>query len=107
MSTPMRAIASFYAKHALPSAYYYSFSKQVKNVMEYQTHIGEIGELKRKFIEYWRSQSLDFVVCPGFPCPAIPHGQSNKLGYPLAYTFIWNILDMVAGALPVTIVRED
>lgn len=43
MSTPMRAIASFYAKHALPSAYYYSFSKKINNVLEYQTHIGEIA----------------------------------------------------------------
>ncbi len=50
----MRAIASFYAKHALPSAYYYSFSKKINNVLEYQTHIGEIAELKSNFINYWR-----------------------------------------------------
>ncbi len=105
IKSPLSQIVSFYIRLALPRAYYYSFSKTVKSVFDYQAHVGYVKQLRDQWVKYWKHNKLDFVVCPGFACQAIPHAQSNKLGYVLAYTFIWNILDMVVGSVPVTLVK--
>lgn len=58
-------------------------------------------------MSYWRDLHLDFIICPGFACQAMPHGKSEKLGLASAYVFLWNVLDMVVGSMPVTVVGED
>lgn len=75
--------------------------------MEYQHHLGYINELKGLWVDYWRKNKFDFVICPGFGSQAFPHGKSEKISLAAAYTFIWNVLDMTVGAMPVTVVRED
>ena len=48
---------------------------------------------------------LDLVICPGFGCQAFPHTKSDLLSVAAAYTFIWNVLDMPVGSVPITCVR--
>jgi hypothetical protein len=42
IKSPLSQIVSFYIRLALPRAYYYSFSKTVKSVFDYQAHVGYV-----------------------------------------------------------------
>jgi Asp-tRNA(Asn)/Glu-tRNA(Gln) amidotransferase A subunit family amidase len=56
----------------------------------------------------WLQDNLDFIICPGFAFQAPTIGSTNDLGgLPAIYNFIFNILDLPVGSLPVTICRED
>lgn len=74
---------------------------------EYQRMRGRVSELRLEWVNYWRDNKLDFVVCPGFGMEAPNHGMSNDGSLLAAYTFIWNILAMPVATTPVTVVRED
>jgi hypothetical protein len=59
------------------------------------------------FCSWWKDQKLDHIITPGFGCQPNLLNLSEALWPCVAYTFIWNLLNMPAGALPVTISRED
>ncbi len=61
--------------------------------------------MRSQWIKYWKSNKLDFVLCPGFGCQALPHQKSDQVGLVAAYAFAWNVLDMVAGSIPITLVK--
>jgi hypothetical protein len=44
---------------------------------------------------------------PGFGSQATLHGYSEKATLAAAYTFIWNVLGMTVGAMPVTICKKE
>jgi hypothetical protein len=69
--------------------------------------IGRGYELRTEWINYWRANKLEFVLCPGFGSEATNHGIYDKNSLLAAYTFVWNILAMTVCSLPVTVVRED
>jgi Asp-tRNA(Asn)/Glu-tRNA(Gln) amidotransferase A subunit family amidase len=50
---------------------------------------------------------LDALITPGLPNPAFLLGQSKKLSYGCAYTFLFNVLDMPTSAIPISTVRKD
>ena len=55
MNVVNRFILSSIAKLVMPRAYLYFFQKKpLKQIIEYQNHIGKISELRLKWIEYWR-----------------------------------------------------
>ena len=58
-------------------------------------------------MKFWQEHELDLIVCPGFGCHAYLQGKASDLGLARAYVIVWNVLDMVAGSLPVTTVKED
>lgn len=49
----------------------------------------------------------DAVVCPVSALPALPHGTASKLVVAAAPCMLANLLDLAAGAVPVTRVRPD
>ena len=103
-----RFLLSWPLRKFQPRPYLYFFErKPFDSVIDYQHHLGHITELKTNWVRYWKQNKLDFVICPGFGSQAFPHGKSEKLGLTGAYTFIWNVLDMVSGAMPVTVVQEN
>lgn len=54
----------------------------------------------------WRQDNLDFIICPGFALQAPTKGTSNDLGtLPALYNFMWNVLDVPTGCVPVTLCR--
>lgn len=53
----------------------------------------------------WRD--VDVVVCPPVGLPAFTHGASPDLIDAVSYTFVFNVLGLPAGVLPVTHVRAD
>jgi len=48
---------------------------------------------------------LDFLISPALAFQAFSHGKSAFILLPSAYSYIWNVLDMVSGIFPVTVVR--
>jgi hypothetical protein len=46
-------------------------------------------------------------VTPGFGSQAQLHGTGKLSFLSAAYTFIWNVLEMTVGALPITVVHEN
>jgi len=50
---------------------------------------------------------LDAVVCPVSALPALPHGSAARLVLAAMPCFLANLLDLAAGAVPVTEVRPD
>ena len=46
------------------------------------------------------------MICPGFGCYANLHKLSGGISAAAAFTFIWNVLDVPVGAMPVTLSKE-
>lgn len=51
--------------------------------------------------------SCDAIVCPVSALPALPHGSAARLVLAAMPCFLANLLDLAAGAVPVTEVRPD
>ena len=47
------------------------------------------------------------MIAPGFGCQALKHGMSEHTALAAAYTFVWNVLDMTTGAMPITRVQAN
>lgn len=81
-------------------------SKQL-SAYEYLRVVGRVKKIKEEWINFWREQKLDFVVCPGFGMEAPNHAMSSDGALLAAYTFIWNLLALPVSSTPVTVVRQD
>jgi fatty acid amide hydrolase len=53
------------------------------------------------------TQDCDAIVCPVSAVPALRHGTAARLVLAAAPCFLANLLDLAAGAVPVTTVRAD
>lgn len=68
---------------------------------------GRRAEFARKMNQRWAELGIDCLLMPAFACPASPHGTFPNISFAASYTFIWNLLDYVAGVLPVTKVDPE
>ncbi|KAF8841095.1 amidase signature enzyme [Paxillus ammoniavirescens] len=65
-------------------------------------------EYRARWHEAWEAEGLDFVLTVPHPLPAIPAGTAEKVTLiSCSYTMIFNILDYVAGVLPVSLVNKE
>ena len=55
----------------------------------------------------WRSSGFDALIVPGGSLPALKHGGFAQLTPSAAYTAWFNLLDVPAGTVPVTVVAES
>ena len=62
---------------------------------------------RKKVVDYWKENKLDFIICPGFGAQAFKHGMARQTTLAVAYTCIWNLLNLPVGSVPVTVVRND
>ena len=74
---------------------------------EYLNHAGKVNDFRQEFAKYWREQKLDLMVAAGFGSQACLHGYSETTSLAAAYTFMWNVLGMTVGAMPITLAREE
>ena len=63
--------------------------------------------LKDKFSDFWIEKKLDALISPVLPFPAIKHGDAELLQGLIGNTFIYNIMGMPAGVVPIRKVRID
>ena len=65
----------------------------------------EKSDYRHEFINAWKLDELDCVICPVHTLPAIKLGSSRKMLPNVSYTALYNLLDFPAGVAPVTLVR--
>ena len=53
----------------------------------------------------WKNNKLDVIIAPGFATKALKNGLSKTLSLAACYAFIWNLLQMTCGNIPITTVR--
>jgi Asp-tRNAAsn/Glu-tRNAGln amidotransferase A subunit and related amidases len=63
-------------------------------------------ELQREFLRIWEDNRLDALISPGTANPAFKHFMGGEMNLALSYTFIYNILNLPTGAVPVTVVKN-
>jgi fatty acid amide hydrolase len=63
-----------------------------------------IAQYEETFARALDAQTLDAVICPAYPVPAVPHGTSGDVIRGQSYTSLWNLLGYPAGVVPVTTV---
>ncbi|KAG8216593.1 amidase signature domain-containing protein [Butyriboletus roseoflavus] len=65
-------------------------------------------EYRLRWNDAWEAEGLDFVLTVPHPMPAIPTGTAEKVTLmSIALPMICNIIDYVAGVLPVTYVNRE
>lgn len=91
----------------MPRIHYYLLEKSKgMSAYDYQAHAGRIFQYRKEWINYWQDQKLDYVVTIGFGSQALLHGNSELTSLAAGYTFLWNVLEMCVGAMPVTTVQQ-
>jgi fatty acid amide hydrolase len=78
-----------------------------RSTRDYWAAVAEREVFKAAFLDAWRSAGFDALLCPAMGVPAFLHGQSRDLTPACSATFLWNLLDVPCGVLPVTRVRAD
>ncbi|PJF17934.1 hypothetical protein PSACC_02224 [Paramicrosporidium saccamoebae] len=79
----------------------------VKDSVRLLKMLGERDEFVAKMNAYWKDSGIDCLIMPAFATPATPHNSFPNVSFAASYTFIWNILDFVAGVVPVTSVDPE
>ena len=85
---------------------------RVMRIQRYTDHVPFLEMINKQvedtetFLQYLVRDKLDCLVTPGFPVPALKHGQSRFLQFACVYTFLFNILDMPTVHIPVSVVKK-
>jgi len=78
-----------------------------RNLDEFYKAVFKKEILKDKFADFWIERKLDALITPVLPFPAIKHGDAELLQGLIGNTFIYNIMGMPAGVVPIRKIRED
>jgi len=76
-----------------------------KDVKQFWFWLAQRSVLKQELLGQLAAQGIHAVITPAFGVAALKHGLSAHLNVAAAYNFIYNLLDMPAGIVPVTRVR--
>lgn len=63
-------------------------------------------QIQASFFKIWEENNLDAFISPGYPIPAMKTKNSKHIMIAACYTRIYNYLNLPAGSLPVTRVKE-
>ena len=77
------------------------------SVTEYCQHQSRVYRLRISFCSWWKKQGLHHIITPGFGCQPNLLDLSEDLWPCVMYTFIWNLLNMPAGMVPISTVKEE
>lgn len=78
-----------------------------KSVAELWCLVGQRDALRREYFELFASERLDAILCPGTAIPAVEHGASKFVAIAMSYTYIFNLLNVPVGSVPVARIRAD
>lgn len=74
---------------------------------EFLDKVKRFQELKAEFIQHWKANGFDAIVCPVFSLPALDIGTSQDLIGFNQISFLFNFLDMPAGTIPITLSDDN
>ncbi|CAF0926090.1 unnamed protein product [Rotaria sordida] len=78
-----------------------------KTAYEYFDLVIDMKKYIKKWLDDLRKNHIDLLLTPVNGLPAYRHGQSSYLFHSCTYTFLFNLLSLPAGVVPVTLVRDD
>ena len=78
-----------------------------RDLEEYYQAVYKKELLKDKFADFWMENKFDIIISPILPYPAINHGDAEILQGLIASTFIYNIMGMPAGVVPIRNIKEN
>ena len=67
----------------------------------------EISDFTLKFRESLSNRGINMLLAPGMVTPAVLHGSADINSLQEVYTFMFNLFNFAAGALPITRVAEN
>ncbi|CAF2406092.1 unnamed protein product [Rotaria sp. Silwood2] len=78
-----------------------------KSAYEYYDLIIDMKKYVNKWLDDLRKNNIDLLLTPVNGLPAYRHGQCSHLFHSCTYTFLFNVLHLPAGVVPITLVRDD
>jgi Asp-tRNA(Asn)/Glu-tRNA(Gln) amidotransferase A subunit family amidase len=63
------------------------------------------NKVVKEFLKVWEDNKLDAIILPGCATPAFKHTKAGDVPLAMLYTYILNILNTPAGAMPITVVK--
>jgi Asp-tRNA(Asn)/Glu-tRNA(Gln) amidotransferase A subunit family amidase len=78
---------------------------QKRNLNEFFQEVNKKELLKDEFADKWHSERLDAMISPVLPFPAIRHGDAEIIQGLIGNTFIYNVMGMPSGVVPIRNVR--
>jgi Asp-tRNA(Asn)/Glu-tRNA(Gln) amidotransferase A subunit family amidase len=69
--------------------------------------LGDRMAYERRFLEALDLGGFDAILCPALPLPAVRHGDTADLANFASSAFLFNVLGMPAGVVPITRVGPD
>ncbi|XP_063283825.1 fatty-acid amide hydrolase 1-like [Pelobates fuscus] len=108
LSSHLKSLLSFIVKPVFPRlAAVLQYSQEMRSVKTLWKHHIEVETYRQEFIELWKKQKLDAVLCPILG-PALTIGYPGKLSTAVSYAILYNLVDFPAGVVPVTkVTKED
>ncbi|KAF8628044.1 hypothetical protein AX17_006048 [Amanita inopinata Kibby_2008] len=73
-----------------------------KSIVECWQLVAKREAYRARWFEHMSNEELDFVLCVPNPLPAQRHGKIKEGFKSCNYTFLFNILDLTAGVMPIT-----
>lgn len=61
--------------------------------------------VKRNFLKIWEDNKMEALIMPGMANPAFKHTFAGRMNLAMSYTFIFNVLNCPAGAVPISVVK--
>jgi fatty acid amide hydrolase len=77
-----------------------------KSVAELWETVERLRACRASFLESMDKQGVDALLCPAYATPALPHGASRGFTLASSYSMAFNAMQLPAGVVPVTRVRE-
>ena len=78
-----------------------------KEAHEIYRVIDEMGDLIRKFYDFWNKNKLDAIILPSTAVPAVKHSTSGPMMLSCCYCFVANLYNLPAGTMPITVVKKE
>jgi fatty acid amide hydrolase len=78
-----------------------------KSVAEFWAGIRRIRAYREHFLDAMSEAGVDALLCPPHATYAFPHGHARNFAPAGSFSMLFNLLQMPAGVVPVTTVRED
>jgi len=85
---------------------YYDIQKKL-STYEFLKLSKKQKDLQERVMKIWEDLKLNCLITPGIASPAFKHGYSSDLLPSSIFPVFANVLNLPAGAVPITVVRED
>uniref|UniRef100_A0A0N5A443 Amidase domain-containing protein n=1 Tax=Parastrongyloides trichosuri TaxID=131310 RepID=A0A0N5A443_PARTI len=106
LPTIVKRIGSFFLQWISPQLQILASTGNL-DVVELRNIQADIDDMTKKFIYQFQENEIDFIVCPQFAVPAVPHKYPQNLAACAIDTVLWNLCDFPAGVVTTDKVNDQ